>query len=97
MFGAMIVKCISGADSLYKTVSLTIYDDFEELEKVIGFPPYYIAVILFVAISFLFSFGNIENSKMLQIVVTILRILTILLMLGTSVYSMIDNGVTDMS
>ena len=93
MYGAMCLKYIAGAESLAKGVSVTIYDNEEELRhKLNGFDPYYIGVIIFATVSIYFSFGNIENSKMLQVITTILRFFTTFLMVLGSIISLFLKG-----
>ena len=65
MYGAMCLKYASGAESFVQAVSFTIYHDANKWTREFPFDPYYIGIIIFGALSLLFSFGNIENSKML--------------------------------
>lgn len=65
MYGAMCLKYASGAKSFVSAVSFIFYDDLDEWGRRSSFNPYYIAVMIFAALSLMFSFGNIENSKML--------------------------------
>jgi hypothetical protein len=53
-----------------------------------GFDPYYIANLIFAVMAIYFSFGNIENAKILQIVTTVLRFLTTFLMIVGSLISL---------
>ena len=97
MYGAMCLKYIAGAESLAEGVSATFFNDKKELkDKMGGFDPYYIAIIIFAALSIYFSFGNIENSKILQIVTTVLRFFTTFLMILGSIISLFksNGGVT---
>lgn len=88
MYGAMCVKYVSGADSLVEGVSVTLYGNENKLEEKLGFDPYYIGLFMFAFISIYFSFGNIENAKILQIVTTILRFLSTFLMIIGSIISL---------
>jgi len=65
MYGAMCLKYASGAESFVQAVSFTIFKDANHWTEVFPFDPYYIGIIIFGSLSLLFSFGNIENSKML--------------------------------
>jgi amino acid permease len=88
MYGAMCLKYVAGAESLVQGISTTFWNREDDLEKKIGFDPYYIALLIFASISIYFSFGNIENAKVLQIVTTIMRFLTTFLMIIGSIISM---------
>ena len=62
MYGAMALKYVSGAESLYEGISFLIYGDPYKIEN--DFPAiYYICILIFGALSIAFSFGDIENSK----------------------------------
>lgn len=87
MYGAMCLKYVSGAVSLVEGVSVTIWSDEKALKDKMPFDPHYIAILIFASISIYFSFGNIENAKVLQIVTTILRLFTTLLMIIGSLIS----------
>jgi hypothetical protein len=66
MYGAMCLKYASGSESFVQAVSFTIFHDANEwTRRWPNFDPYYLGVIIFGSLSLLFSFGNIENSKML--------------------------------
>lgn len=93
MYGAMTLKYVAGAESCIEGVSMTIFGDQNKLEEIMApFDPYYLGLALFGGLSIVFSFGNIENSKGLQMVSTILRFISIALMIGTSIYSLIAHG-----
>mmetsp|Transcript_33838 Transcript_33838/g.39039 ORF Transcript_33838/g.39039 Transcript_33838/m.39039 type:complete len:143 (+) Transcript_33838:483-911(+) len=92
MYGAMCLKYVAGAKSMVEGVSVTIFQDKEKLEKEIGFDPYFIGIFVFAVISIYFSFGNIENAKVLQIVTTFIRFLTIFLMIIGSIISLFVKG-----
>lgn len=93
MYGAMCLKYVSGAQSFVEAVSFTIYHDKCMWYKNSPVDPYYLGILLFGALSILFSFGNIENAKVLQIVTSILRILAILFMYGGSIFYLGTSGV----
>ena len=54
--------------------------------------PYYIGIVVFGTLSIIFSFGNIENSKWVQIVTTYLRLIAILLMYIGTIYYLGKDG-----
>ena len=62
MYGAMCLKYVAGAESLYQGVSFLLYKDINKLEdEVPGI--YYLSIGIFAGLSLAFSFGDIENSK----------------------------------
>ena len=66
MYGAMCLKYASGAESFVQAVSFTIWGNVNTWEeKWKPFDPYYIGILIFGSLSLMFSFGNIENSKIL--------------------------------
>ncbi len=67
MYGAMCLKYASGAASFVTAVSFMIYGNSEEWKLRFIFDPYYLGIIIFGVLSLTFSFGNIENSKYLQL------------------------------
>ena len=74
---------------------MTIYGDQNTLDEKMGwFEPYYLGIALFAVLSVIFSFGNIENSKGLQLVSCILRFTSIFLMIGASLITIFVKGVT---
>lgn len=100
-YGAIAMKYASGSLSFSQGVSQTIYNDPDELKKVFeakGIPdPYYFGMIVFGGISIVFSMGNIENTFYLQVTTTVLRFLSIFLMIGTSFVSMFVYGISSAS
>lgn len=89
----MCLKYASGSESFVQAVSFTIYNDANEwARKWPSFDPYYLGIIIFGSLSLLFSFGNIENSKMLQIVTGAMRLVVILFMYGGTIYYLIKDG-----
>ena len=94
MYGAMILKYVAGAKSFVEGVSMTIYGDQKELEERLFMDPYYIGIAIFMVLSVMFSLGNIENSKGLQVVSVFLRFFAIGLMIATSIYALIRFGST---
>ena len=98
MYGAMCLKYVAGAESFVEGLSFSIWGDSEQMNHELGgFDPYYLGLIVFGTLSLSFCFGNIENSKYLQIVATSLRFLAVILMTGGSVYSIAHYGVTPKS
>ncbi len=65
MYGAMSLKYVSGAESCVEAISFIIYKDSCHLYTHMSFNPYYIGIFVFAFLSLAFSFGNIENAKML--------------------------------
>lgn len=93
MYGAMCLKYVAGSKSMVEGISVTIFGDVHSLEHKIHFDPYYIAIFIFAGISIYFSFGNIENAKILQIVTTILRfVVTFLMIIGSIISLFLKNG-----
>lgn len=86
VYGAVCLKYVSGAKSFDAGIAYTFWGKADGFEKFLGFDPYYIGIFVFGFFSCLFSFGNIENAKTLQVVTTILRFLTTLMMCGGSIY-----------
>lgn len=93
MYGAMCLKYVSGAQSFVEAVSFTIYHEKCHWYKVSPIDPYYIGILIFGTLSLIFSFGNIENAKVLQIVTSVLRITAIIFMYGGSIYYLAISGV----
>lgn len=77
MYGAMMLKYSSGAQSFVTAVSYTIYENPDDWTKNSPIDPYYskyslksyslfiVGIFIFGALSLTFSFGNIENAKVL--------------------------------
>ena len=74
-----MLKYASGADSLVKGVSQTIYDDEDKINDISPIDPYYFGILVFGFFSLYFSFGNIENSKVLQMATSIIRVVVVAL------------------
>jgi hypothetical protein len=64
MYGAMALKYVAGAESLYEGISFLAYGDPYKLEEDWA-GVYYIGILIFGALSIAFSFGDIENSMWL--------------------------------
>lgn len=87
MYGAMCLKYVSGAESFVEAISFSVYNNSCEWTNRSPIDPYYLGILIFGTLSLIFSFGNIENSKVLQIVTSILRLMAILFMyIGTFYY-----------
>lgn len=93
MYGAMCLKYASGSESFVQAVSFTIFHDANEWAKRSPIDPYYLGIVIFGSLSLFFSFGNIENSKTLQIVTGAMRLIVISFMYGGTIYYLITNGV----
>ena len=65
LYGAICVKYVGGAESLELGLAYTFWGHKEGLRDFVGFDPYYIGIAVFGFFSLLFSFGNIENAKVL--------------------------------
>ena len=90
MYGAMCLKYVAGAESLYQGISFIAYGDINKLEEENPWI-YYLAIAVFGTLCLAFSFGDIENSKGLQIFSAIMRIVTLGMMyFGTLYYLKVD-------
>lgn len=86
MYGAMCLKYVSGAQSLYQGVSFLAYGNAGKLEEEFS-GVYPISILIFGTLCIVFSFGDIENSKTLQIVSAYARVIVLGLMyIGTLYY-----------
>lgn len=92
MYGAMIFKYVSGAKSLSEGISFTITGEKDKFDN--DFKFYYICIFAFAAISIFFSLGNIENSRVLQIVTMYMRFFATFLMIVGSLYAIFKFGIT---
>jgi len=95
MYGAICLKYVSGAESMVAGISYTFWDNDNGFKDAIGFDPYYLGLIVFGTFSIYFSFGNIENSKWLQIITTILRFIVTAMMTLSSVYYLGKDGANE--
>ena len=93
MYGAMCLKYASGAASFVTAMSYMIYSDADKWKQEFFVDPYYLGIIIFGFFSLFFSFGNIENSKGLQIFAGIFRLVVIACLYGATSYYLITNGV----
>ena len=88
----MCVKYVAGAESFYQGISFIAYGDIDELENKAPWI-YYISIAIFGVLCIIFSFGDIENSKGLQIFSAIMRIVTLGMMYFGTVYYLSTDGV----
>lgn len=66
MYGAICLKFVGGAESFVSGINHTFWvHDSKGFENWIGFDPYYFGLLVFGFFSLYFSFGNIENAKVL--------------------------------
>ena len=95
IYGALCLKYASGAASFVSGVSSTIYGgDQKQWERAWPhFDPYYLSIMIFATLSMAFCFGNIENSKYLQIVTGFARIITVILLYGSTIFYLARDGV----
>ena len=86
MYGAMCLKYVSGAESLYQGISFMAYGNQGTLEDKAPWV-YPVSILIFGFLCIIFSFGDIENSKYLQIFSAYTRIIVLGLMyIGTFYY-----------
>ena len=91
MYGAMCLKYVSGAQSLYQgiaflaTGNMGAYDDSPW--------SYPLSILVFGGLCICFSFGDIENSKYLQIFSAWTRIIVLGLMMCGTIYYLGADGV----
>jgi len=91
-YGAMALKYASAAECLYQGVSFILYGSEEKiLEYIPG--AYYYCVFIFGILCIIFSFGDIENSKNLQIFSVIARFVVIAMMYFGTVFYLAKDGV----
>ena len=100
MYGAMSLKYVSGAQSLFQGIAFLSAE--VEVDGEMRHSPYkwddvgwvyYVSIGIFGGLSILFSFGDIENSKTLQIVTAISRVtMVILFYIGSFYYAVNGEG-----
>lgn len=93
MYGAMCLKYASGAASFVSAVSYMKYEDADMWKKVSPVDPYYLGILIFGVFSLFFSFGNIENSKGLQLFTGAFRLVVIICLYSATSYYLVTNGV----
>jgi len=92
MYGAMCLKYVAGAESLYQGISFILYKDIKQLEEEVPWI-YYASIGVFGTLCLAFSFGDIENSKGLQIFSAIARVVTLGLMYYGTLFYIKTDGV----
>ena len=84
MYGAMMLKYVAGAESLYQGLSFLIEGNMYEWDS---YWVYIVSLLIFWAMSTACAFGDIENSKLLQIITAWSRVIMLFLFyLGTFIY-----------
>lgn len=91
VYGALSLKYVTGAESLYQGISYIIYDSEGTLETNDPWI-YYVSIAIFGGLAIMFSFGDIEHSKTLQNVTAVLRVVVIFCMYGGTIYYWVDDG-----
>lgn len=91
VYGALSLKYVTGAQSLYQGISFIVYDSEGTLYTEAPWV-YYVSVAFFGFFAILFSFGDIENSKVLQNVTAVIRVVVLLMMYAGTVYYWVDDG-----
>lgn len=64
VYGALSLKYVTGAESLYQGISYIVYDSEGTLETNDPWI-YFVSIAVFGGLAILFSFGDIEHSKTL--------------------------------
>jgi hypothetical protein len=91
VYGAVSLKYVTGAISLQEGCSYLFTG--EEGKWVTDAPwTYYVGIAIFAVLSISFSFGDIENSKTLQVVTSIIRVVVVILMAICTSYYWIRDG-----
>mmetsp|Transcript_5101 Transcript_5101/g.6254 ORF Transcript_5101/g.6254 Transcript_5101/m.6254 type:complete len:338 (+) Transcript_5101:52-1065(+) len=90
MYGAMCLKYVSGAQSLYQGIAFIATGNLGAYDHVSWAYP--ISILVFGALCIAFSFGDIENSKWLQIISAWSRIVVMMMMVFGSVYYIASKG-----
>lgn len=91
VYGAVSLKYVTGAISLQEGCSYLFTGS--ETKWPNDYPwTYYVSVGVFGFFCTIFSFGDIENSKNLQVVTSILRVVTVLIMSICTLYYWIADG-----
>ena len=88
----MCLKYVAGAESLYQGVSFLIYGNQGQLEKEWA-GVYPVSILIFGFLCIIFSFGDIENSKYLQIFSAYTRVVVLGLMYIGTIYYLGADGV----
>ena len=91
MYGAMCLKYVSGAQSLYQGIAFIFENNLGAYDHVDWVYP--VSILVFGALCITFSFGDIENSKMLQVFSAYTRIIVMAMMMIGTIYYLIKDGV----
>jgi hypothetical protein len=91
-YGAMALKYASAADCLYNGISFLIWGSEE---RILDYVPnaYYYCIAIFGLLCILFSFGDIENSKNLQVFSVVARFVVIACMYFGTTFYLVKDGV----
>ena len=92
MYGAISVKYVAGAESFEAGINHTFWDEEDGFRNWLGFNPYYFGLIVFGFGATYASFGNIENAITLQVVISVMRFITTILMCIGSIYYLDQSG-----
>lgn len=91
VYGAVALKYVTGAISLQEGLSYLFTG--QEGKWVEDYPwTYYVGLAIFGGLSIAFSFGDIENSKTLQVVTSYVRVIVVALMCGCTIYYWARDG-----
>lgn len=92
VYGAVSLKYVTGAISLQEGLSFLFTGS--EGKWTTDYPwTYYVSIFIFGFFCSIFSFGDIENSKTLQVVTSIMRVVVVVLMYGGTIYYLGADGV----
>ena len=91
MYGGMIYKYVLGSRSLAEAISYNQWGNRDKYKKEAPYL-YYICVTVFGGLCVIISLGNIDDSKVVQVVFSILRFVVSFLMIGSSVYIIVQYG-----
>jgi hypothetical protein len=92
VYGATALKYASGAICLYQGISFLIWGNENQILEYIP-NAYYLGIAVFGTLCIIFSFGDIENSKNLQIFSVIMRFVCITMMFGGTLYYLGADGI----
>lgn len=85
VYGALSLKYVAGSESFYQGISFLIWGNETSIERYIP-GAYYWSIAIFGTLSCAFSFGDIENSKDLQVFAVFSRFVCVSLMLVGTLY-----------
>ena len=90
MYGAMCLKYVAGAESFYQGIAFIVHGDATYWDDSTWAYP--ISIMIFGALCIAFSFGDIENSKYLQLFSAYTRIIVLGMMMFGTVYYLGADG-----